>query len=265
VTVSAPQETAYYVYGVVPRDQGLPPLEGVGLDVEFAPELIASGPLAAVASRIRVRSAEPVELDAEDAVARVLAHEAVLERVLETAEAVVPFRFGSACAEEADVVALLEAREEELVEALARLAGRVELGVKAYVDPVRVADAVCDGDDELAALRAEIASVGEGTAHLRRKQLDHRIAESAALERARVATALHRRLAATAVASCTNPLPEAASGLQPVINGAYLVERTDEGAFRRGAADAAAEHGAFGLRIDVTGPWPAYNFVGVDG
>jgi hypothetical protein len=195
----------------------------------------------------------------------VLAHEAVLERLLETVPAVVPFRFGSACADEADVVALLEARESELTDALARLAGRVELGVKAYVDPVRLADVVCDGDERLAALRAEIATASPGTAHLRRKQLERHVAEAAARERLQLGTALHQRLSTTAVAACTNPLPDAGEGLQPVVNGAYLVEREDEAPFRREAADAAAEHAAFGLRIDVTGPWPAYNFVGADG
>jgi hypothetical protein len=261
LTTPAAQKTAYYVYGVVPPDQPLPSLEGAGLDADFAPELISSGPLAAVASRIRVR-VDADDVGTEDALARVLAHEAVLERLLEAAPAVVPFRFGSACAEEADVVELLEAREAELVAALDRLAGRVELGVKAYADPALLAEAVSARDDQLAALQAKVAAAPSGTAHLLGKQLERRTADASTQERGRLASTLHERCSAAAVAACTNPLPEAAAGLRPLLNGAYLVERRAEAAFRDEAAAAAAAHADVGLRVDVTGPWPAYNFVG---
>jgi gas vesicle protein GvpL/GvpF len=264
VIARAAQETAYYVYGVVPPDQPLPPLEGAGLDADFAPELISSGPLAAVASRIRVHT-EPADVGTEDALARVLAHEAVLERLLEATPAVVPFRFGSACAGEADVVELLEAREAELMDALARLAGRVELGVKAYADPALLADAVSARDERLAGLRSRLAAAPAGTAHLLGKQLERDLAEACAEESARLAAALHDGFARAAVAACTNSLPEGGDGLRPVLNGAYLVERAAEAAFRDEAAAVEAEHADLGLRIDVTGPWPAYNFVGAEG
>ena len=53
-----------------------------------------------------------------------------------------------------------------------------------------------------------------------------------------------------------------------VLNGAYLVADADADRFHATAAELAARHQAGGaeveLEVEVTGPWPPYNFVRLD-
>ena len=46
-----------------------------------------------------------------------------------------------------------------------------------------------------------------------------------------------------------------------VLNAAYLVEAERVERLREAAAELEAEHASLGTQIDVTGPWPPYNFV----
>jgi hypothetical protein len=46
-----------------------------------------------------------------------------------------------------------------------------------------------------------------------------------------------------------------------VLNAAYLVEAERVGELREFATELEAEHAALGASIELTGPWPPYNFV----
>ena len=50
-----------------------------------------------------------------------------------------------------------------------------------------------------------------------------------------------------------------------VLNGAYLVPDARAEEFRALVDDLAARHRDHGLRFEVTGPWPAYNFSALAG
>ena len=45
------------------------------------------------------------------------------------------------------------------------------------------------------------------------------------------------------------------------LNAAYLVAEAAEQDFRQILAKLGAEHAELGLDYELTGPWPAYNFV----
>ena len=46
-----------------------------------------------------------------------------------------------------------------------------------------------------------------------------------------------------------------------LLNAAYLVEAQRVADLRERAAELAERHAAVGARIELTGPWPPYNFV----
>ena len=77
----------------------------------------------------------------------------------------------------------------------------------------------------------------------------------------------HERLLAAAADGRANPLqrPEATgrSG-EMILNGAYLVETDREEAFREALASLRSSYEADGVRYELTGPWPPYNFVDLD-
>ena len=55
--------------------------------------------------------------------------------------------------------------------------------------------------------------------------------------------------------------PADVEGATLLLDGAFLVDRARAADFTRAARDQAARHAAAGLRVVLTGPWPAYNFL----
>jgi hypothetical protein len=164
----------------------------------------------------------------------VLAHERVVEAMMDRG-AVLPLRFGTQLEGEDALAAVLTERRDELLGALERVRGKVELGLRVIPQP--------GADRELGARQLS------GRSYILARAREHRRRERAAVE-------VHRPLAELAAASTlrAHPMPPA------LLVAAYLVdaERVDE--FRASAAEF--EHHAAGAQVVVTGPWPPYNFVG---
>ena len=182
---------------------------------------------------------------------KALAHQAVLDRLTAAGCPIVPFRFGAIYVDRAHVQRLLVERRDALAAALGRVDGSVELGVKGTLELARATPAARGGSDTLSGaeyLRRRKAELGRDSA-----------LEATALARAR---ALHSALAdAAAEARANAPREAEREGELPVLNGAYLVRRSDEARFRELVDRLAAESAEAGLRLEVTGPWPPYNFV----
>lgn len=245
--IAAPVQNAWYVFGVVEAAAASP--EGA--------RLVEEGPLAAVVAA--------VSLDdfGEDALAErlndrtwleqhVRAHEDLLLRVAE-ATTVVPFRFGAVYRELDDVAGMLRVRRDELLAALDRVRGRVELGVKAWVDRGRFEDS----------LGAAPAAASSGRAYLERRRNEQERAQRASELLGEIARDAHARLLECAVEGVANrPQARELTGREEtmILNGAYLV--ADDGAGLSQAVRALEdEHGARGLVFELTGPWPPHNFV----
>src|SRR5690606_38897179 len=107
-----------------------------------------------------------------------------------------------------------------------------------------------------------VDSGGPGTAYLLRqrgRRLARQLAERAACE---AAARIDRALAAVAVATRPQSTGGAArrSGTL-VLNTSYLVEEREREAFQTTVERLARRHAEVQLRL--TGPWPAYSFVGI--
>jgi Gas vesicle synthesis protein GvpL/GvpF len=261
VTSPAAASSGWYVYGVVPASQlaadAFVTTKGVHPSGDIV--LIADDDLAAITSDV------PLTEFGEAAIAenlhdeawleeKVRAHEAVLEAALGRAP-LVPFRFGTIYRSDEHVRNMLR-ENAGLAEALERLRGTFELGVKAFLD-VEQFERARGGDQE-----PEGAS--SGRAYLLQKQRARRLAEDSAAFAAECAAVSHERLAAAAEDARANPRqrPEV-SGREGemILNGAYLVRAEGEGAFRQALAALEDSYAAEGVRYELTGPWPAYNFV----
>lgn len=136
----------------------------------------------------------------------------------------------------------LAGHNAQLLDALHRVGGRVEWGVKAYA-----------------------AAEPEGTReHRPRPGADK--AEPGQAAAVSGAQAVHADLTAKATDTRLHP-PQSVqlSGIrQPMLlNAAYLLEASDGVTFTAAVAGAASAHTE--LRIELTGPWPPYSFVGDDG
>ena len=257
------EATGHYVYGVVPTGVRTP-VELVGVEPTATVERIEDGGLAALVSEVPLTEfgEEALRENLNDVAwleEKARAHEDVLEAAL-AAGAVVPLRLCTVFAGEDKVRRMLVREHDVLVDALDRLDGRAEWGVKAYADRgaverealARFGDA--EGEDEVSA----------GTAYMNRRRREARAREEVEEIADEWARSIHARLAAIASEALLNPLqrPELSGhDGEMFLNGVYLLAHAEAQAFRGAVESMVGEFDRRGVEILLTGPWPAYNFV----
>jgi hypothetical protein len=167
--------------------------------------------------------------------AAILAHAAVVEQLTDLNEAVLPARFGGGYQSDEALAEAIKGREEPVREALQRVRGCVEIGL-------RVFDQAPEVDDE---------PHGSGHAYMRGRLEELRRAERTAAE-------LHDSLSARARASTSSVL----ASPQLLLTSSYLLPRAEVEPFRLEVE--RMERNRRGLTFVCTGPWPPYSFAMID-
>jgi hypothetical protein len=190
----------------------------------------------------------PLALDAEGAAdaAEALRHHAILAAYAGRTD-VAPARFGAAVAGRDAAAALLAESAERHAAALDRIAGCVEFGVRVLAPEAPAAEPTSPTHDGAGYLRARL------DARRRRAR--------AAEDRAAALDAAAGRIGAAARETLAVPISRAAHGPRRLIDLAALVPRDGGEAFGRAVDAARALCAAEGLRLETTGPWPAYSFM----
>jgi hypothetical protein len=211
-----------HLYALTEHPVTLP--DGGSLDVAPLTAVQIEGRLDAVVGEAFEAGGEPTE-------AAILAHARVVEALAAHNDAVLPARFGRGLLGEAELVEQITSRIPELIAALRRVRGCVEVGLR-----------VLGGTTE-----NDAAVPRSGREYMRDRLEEVRKAE-------RLAAELHESLAALARESSQRVL----ASPQLLLTAAYLVARGDVESFR--AAVASAERERPGLTFVCTGPWPPYSF-----
>jgi hypothetical protein len=251
------ESPGWYLYGVVAGDAAI---EGG----EFV--LVKEGDVAGVASQVSLAEFDPSVLaerlgDAAWLERQVRVHEQVLEGVLEST-AVVPCRFCTVYRTEGELRRFLSERSDDLTDALSRVAGRIELGVKAFIDRERFATGGAMRNDTIRELAEHASRVEGGRAYLEKRRLEQLVTEELMRFKDEVAAHLHEQLLKTADDGVQLNLqrPEVTGRDEEMLfNAAYLV--ADRSGFERELGMLAAEYRESGIELELTGPWPPYNFV----
>ncbi|MFF8034496.1 MULTISPECIES: GvpL/GvpF family gas vesicle protein [unclassified Streptomyces] len=245
-----------YVYAVC-RPFGTPlqaQLTGVGGD---PPRLLPHRDLVAVVSHVPEAdfAEEPLRARLEDldwltAVAR--AHQGVID-ALTTVTTPLPLRLGTVFRDDSGVRMMLEAREASFLRTLDRLQGRVEWGVKVYLEQEETPQGPA----------APAPKPTSGRDYLRQRRMRTKAQDDLWQRAESFATRLHETLAESAEDSRLhapqNPTLSGASG-RNVLNAAYLVPRAESEEFVE-KVDRTKD-GVPGIRVELTGPWAAYSFAG---
>lgn len=230
---------------------------------------VESGGLAALVSRVPLDEfgAEPLRRNLNDLawlerVAR--SHEDVLESALATST-IVPLRLCTIYEDESGVRRMLRDERDALVRALEVLDGRQEWGVKLLVDRDKLAEAARSRSAGTAALEDDLGARGEGGgAYMRRRRLERHVREIADALAQELAEDVHARLEGWATAAVTRPAQNRdLSGHEGdmLLNGAYLVGADRVEGLRELVAELEELHREVGARLELSGPWPPYNFV----
>jgi hypothetical protein len=255
-----------WVYCVVRADRELPH----GLDdvvLGGPPRLLAAGGLAALASHVPLAEfgEAPLRQNLNDLAwleRTVRAHEAVLDSMI-AGGAVVPMRVCTIYRDDAQVGDMLESRGALFQDALRRLAGKAEWGVKIVADRGRLEQHARSQSETARSLGDDITRKPEGGAYLARKKLAALVRDEADGILNEIVRETHARLEEWAAGSVVLPAQNRElSGYEGemVFNGAYLVEDERVHAFSSLLDELGSQYAPLGLTFDLTGPWPAYNF-----
>lgn len=168
-------------------------------------------------------------------------HDAVVRAALRSATPL-PLRFGTTYPDEAALRHALAGAEEELISALERVEGRVEMGVRVEWDR---------GD---AGPLAE-GQVAGGRAYLERRRQEMRALERLRSEAGALLDQIESRLVQEGEDGVRTLLPE------PGVAGsmAHLVQRHMVGTYRSRVEEVQED--LSDVRLRVSGPWAPYSFV----
>ena len=251
---------ASYAYAVARPFDPARAADLVGVD-GAAIHLVRHQDLVAVVSPLAPAHADEAALRARletlaglEAIAR--AHHGVVAAVAAYAPTL-PFRLATVHRSDDRIAQLLRREHRHFHETLDRLAGRVEVGVKLYLQHA-VASA---GPMSMAAKTGGSARVGRDYLRYRREQRDRR--QHAWRRATAAAEQMDAVLAGLAVDRRQHRPQSAELSAAPgenVFNAAYLVDSGRAEALATRARRLGSENPH--LTIEVTGPWPPYSFAG---
>lgn len=234
-----PPAQGLYLFGVAPATVEIPQgCTGVG---------VAVGPVTTVRHGNIAAIVNPVsQVRALGSRSDLLNHSDVLNRVAATTP-VLPARFGMVLpSQQALVAELLQARRDQIEQAIGKLTGKAEFTVDIRYQQRGALRQVLAEDPEIRRLRQLVAESGRYEDRLRLGEL---VAGALARRRAAMITALHTSLCGHATAWLERPV--AAEDL--AVSMAFLVDSTQRDAFVAAAELLAAQVSAQQTSEDQTG------------
>ena len=261
-------ELGWYVYGVIGGAAVEVPDTLLGVDGRHPVRILPEGHVGAVASQVPLSEFGEETLreslnDVEWLERTARGHERVLDEIRGLAT-VIPMRLCTVYRSRSSVADMLRRERAALAEALDRLDGKTEWGLKIFADPAAVRRAATEASDDAGGLDAELADASAGAAYMRRRQLEDLVRAEADRVIDECVEDAHSRLAALSVEALSNPLqPSEATGHsgQMVLNGVYLVDDAATDEFHAAVVALSEAYAPAGFEIEPTGPWPPYNFV----
>jgi hypothetical protein len=190
------------------------------------------------------------------------AHQRVVDAAFEEGP-VVPLRLCSIYATPDRVRDLLREDGERFAGLLAAVEGKQEWSVKLFADPARLAGT----GDQPESRGGEDAALGTGGAYLARRRSERAAREAADRLAGELVEEVHARLqdwAADAVVGRPQNPELSGHSEEMLLNGSYLVEAEGAERFAALVDELRAHYEHVGATLELSGPWPPYNFIGAD-
>jgi len=261
--------TGYYVYCIADSLAAQEIVQGPvpnSIDENVALELITRNSLTAVVSVVPLSefgedALESRLADATWTAIHAMRHEQVVEHFA-SRTSVVPLRFGTIYLDSAGIEQMLGENEKKLSEIVERLRGRVEWGVNIYCNRQTLMDNITNLSPRLRQMREEAKEASPGQAYLLQKKIETQRADEAKVEIARAVDDIEQVLNKHSDGSTKlrSLKVETTEHGELKAKFAFLVLKAEFESFRNAAEELAQTMEQSGIRIELTGPWPAYNF-----
>jgi gas vesicle protein GvpL/GvpF len=269
MTGTGQNQKAYYVYCIaesVAAEQLDAASFPVAIEEDAKLEWVTANGLAALTSTV------PLDSYSEDALAehlgdaawtavRAMRHETVVEYVAKRT-GVVPLRFGTIYLERPGIERMLAEKGRDLSEIIERLRGREEWGVNVYSDRATLMANVTSVSPRLRELVQQAETASPGQSYLMQKKIDALRVDEVRVVLNRIVEEIEKALSEQADDAKRLRIlkVEATEHGELKAKFAFLVKRAGFEEFRAAAERQAEENLSAGVRLEMTGPWPAYNF-----
>jgi len=193
---------------------------------------------------------------------RAMRHETVVEYVAKRAS-VVPLRFGTIYLEREGIERMLYEKTRELEEIIEQLRGREEWGVNVFSDRAALMSTITSVSPVLREMVERAAQASPGQSYLMQKKIEALKVDEARAAVNRIVEQIEARLKAQSDDAKRLRILKVETTEHGELKAkfAFLVKRSGFEEFRDAAERLAQENQAAGIRIELTGPWPVYNFV----
>ncbi|MFN2407923.1 MAG: GvpL/GvpF family gas vesicle protein [Pyrinomonadaceae bacterium] len=269
MTGSVPNKLGYYVYCVAESaaaralDAGSFP---TAIEDDTKLEWVTANDLAALCSPVPLDSYGEETLaerlsDATWTAVRAMRHETVVEYVAKRVS-VVPLRFGTIYLERAGIERMLTDQGRELAQLLERLRGREEWGVNVYADRATLLASITSVSPRLREMVQQAEAASPGQAYLLQKKIETMRVDEVRAALNGIIDSIEKKLSEQVDDAKRLRILKVEATEHGELKGkfAFLVKRSEFEEFRDAAERLAQEHSAAGVRLELTGPWPAYNF-----
>jgi len=269
MTGSEQNQLGYYVYCVAETaaaqqlDTGSFP---AAIEDKAKLEWVTANDLAALSSTVSLAEYGEEALaahlsDATWTAVRAMRHETVVEYVAKRTS-VVPLRFGTIYLERSGIERMLNEKGRELAQIIERLRGQEEWGVNVYSDRATLLASITEVSPRLRELARQAEAASPGQSYLMQKKIEALRVDEVRASLNEIVERIEKTLSAEATDAKRLRIlkVEATEHGELKAKFAFLVKRSQFEEFRAGAERLAEENLAAGVRLELTGPWPAYNF-----
>jgi hypothetical protein len=192
---------------------------------------------------------------------RALQHEAVVEEVMRHSP-VLPVRFGTLFSSRERLGEFLDKHRAVISEFLERVADQEEWSVRGLLDRRQAGHALTAAS--LAAREAQLAALPPGRRYFTEQRIRAGAEKELSLWLAETRRQLvsHLREQASDFCECPEvPREPPESGIEVVLNWAFLLPKSATPAFRARVDQINEKQATGGLVLELSGPWPPYRFV----
>ena len=263
-------ELAFYVYCIAESAAAaqLPAASlPAAIEEDSVLEWITVNTLAALVSRVPLAAYNEENLaehltDATWTAIRAMRHETVVEYVAKRAS-VVPLRFGTIYLERERIEKMLTDRSRGLEQIIEQLRGREEWGVNVFSDRAVLMSTITSVSPVLREMVERAQQASPGQSYLMQKKIDALKIDEARVAVNRIVDQIEERLREQSDDARRLRILKVETTEHGELKAkfAFLVKRSGFEEFRDAAERLAQENQAAGVRIELTGPWPVYNFV----
>ena len=261
---------AYYVYCIAESAAAAQlPVDSLPAAIEEDARLewVTGNKLAALASQVPRATYSEESLadnltDATWTAIRAMRHETVVEYVAKRAS-VIPLRFGTIYLDRSGIERMLTGKGSELEDIIEHLRGLEEWGVNVYSDRAVLLSSITSVSPVLRDLVERAQQAPPGQSYLMQKKIEALKVDEARAAVNRIVDQVEEKLKTQADEARRLRILKVETTEHGELKAkfAFLVRRSGFEEFRDAAEHLARENQSAGIRLELTGPWPVYNFV----